>query len=114
MPTEEYSQQKLNVSRFLSYLKEEEWFRSTETIHAPCGRANKLLYRDVKVICPAIKMLIHMTWLVVNGNVEYVVEGNSSHPCYRMYRHDKNIPKGKPFGLDIIGTGSTQLYRRRT
>jgi hypothetical protein len=85
----------LNVSGFLSYLKEEERFRSAETIHAPCGRANKLLYRDVKAICPAMKKLIHKTWLVVNGNVEYVVEGKSSHPCYRMYRHFKKYTEGE-------------------
>ena len=99
MPTKGYSQQKLNVSGFLSYLKEEEWFRSAETTHVPCGRASKLLYRDVKVICPAMKKLIHKTWLMVNGNVEYAVEGKSSHPCYRMYRHDKKYIEGEPIWI---------------
>jgi hypothetical protein len=95
MPTKGYSQQKLNVSGFLSYLKEEEWFRSAETIHVPYGRANNLLYRAVKAICPVIKKSILKTWLIVNGIVEYVVEGKSSHSCCWMYRHDKKYTKGK-------------------
>ena len=33
--------------------------------------------------------LIHRTWLLVNGNIEYVVQGKGRHPCYRVYKHDK-------------------------
>jgi hypothetical protein len=39
--------------------------------------------------------LIHRTWLLVNGNVEYVVEGKGRHPCYRVYKHDKEYIAGE-------------------
>ena len=79
---------KLNVSGFLSYLDQEK-FRLAETIYVPCGKADKLFYCDVKAKCPRMRLLIHRQWLMMNGNTEFVVEGQSNHPCYRMYKHDR-------------------------
>ena len=36
--------------------------------------------------------LIHRTWLLVNGNVEYVVQGKGRHPCYK---HDRKYIEGE-------------------
>jgi hypothetical protein len=80
-------ERKLNVSGFLSYLDQEK-FRSAERIYVPCGKADKLFYCDVKAKCPRMRLLIHRQWLMMNGNSEFVVEGQSNHPCYRMYKHD--------------------------
>ncbi len=35
-----------------------------------------------------MRELIHGQWLMMNGNTELVEEGQSHHPCYRMYKHD--------------------------
>jgi hypothetical protein len=78
---------KLNVSGFLSYLDQEN-FRLAKPIHVPCGKADTLFYCDVKAKCPRMRLLIHRQWLMMNGNTEFVVEGQSNHPCYRMYKHD--------------------------
>ena len=95
-------------------LKEEERFRSAETIHVPCGRANNLLCRDVKAICPAMKKLNNKTWLMVNSIVEYVVEGKSSHPCYRMYRHDKKYTEGETSWIRYLLDGPNKQQSIRT
>jgi hypothetical protein len=84
---EEGDGRKLNVSGFLSYLDQEK-FQLAETIYVPCGKADKLLYCEVKARCPRMRLLIHRQWLMMNGNTKFVVEGQSNHPCYRMYKHD--------------------------
>ncbi len=30
-----------------------------------------------------------------NGNLEYVLEGQGKHPCYRVYKHDKEYIPGE-------------------
>ena len=95
VPSHGFAERKLNVEGFLDYLSEDERFALAETIYVPCGNADKLLYGDVKVRLPAMTKLIHRTWLLVNGNVEYVVQGKGRHPCYRVYKHDKEYIAGE-------------------
>ncbi len=85
MPTQGFCERKLNVSGFLIYLEQDDRFWSVTTIYVPCGKAERLYHRDVKAICPAMIKLIHRTWLMMNGNLEYVLEGQGRHPCYRVY-----------------------------
>jgi hypothetical protein len=94
VPSHGFAERKLNVEGFLDYLSDDERFALAETIYVPCGNANKLLYGDVKARFPAMNKLIHRTWLLVNGNVEYVVEGKGGHPCKRVYKHDKEYIAG--------------------
>jgi hypothetical protein len=35
-----------------------------------------------------LRELIHGKWLMMTGITEFVEEGQSRHPCYRMYKHD--------------------------
>ncbi len=86
MPILGFSDRKLNVDGFLSYLAEDDWFRSATTIYVPCCRVETLFYRNVKTICPAMTKLMHKTWLMVNGNVVYFIEGHGRHQCYRVYK----------------------------
>ena len=37
---------------------------------------------------PRMRDLIHDKWLMMTGITEFVEEGQSRHPCYRMYKHD--------------------------
>ncbi len=95
MPSQGFAERKLNVEGFLDFLSEDERFALAETIYVPCGNADKLLYGDVKAQFPAMTKLIHRTWLLVNGNVEYVVQGKGRHPCYWVYKHDKEYIAGE-------------------
>jgi hypothetical protein len=95
MPTLGFSERKLNVYGFLSYLAEDDRFRSATTIYVPCGKAERLLYRDVKARCRAMTKLIHRSWLMVNGDVEYGREGQGRHQCYCVYKHDKEYIEGE-------------------
>jgi hypothetical protein len=95
VPSHGFADRKLNVEGFLDYLSEDERFALAETIYVPCGNADKLLYGDVKARFPAMNKLIHRTWLLVNGNVEYVVKGKGRHECHRVYKHDKEYIAGE-------------------
>jgi hypothetical protein len=59
MPTQGFCERKLNVSEFLSYLEQDDRFWSATTVYVPCGKADRLYYRDVKAICPAMTTLIN-------------------------------------------------------
>ena len=95
MRTHRFSSRKLSVSRFFSYLEHDERFRTAYTIHILCLKADKLYFRDVKEICPAMAKLIHKSWLMTTGNLDHVKEGCSNHSCYWMYRHDKQYIEGE-------------------
>ena len=32
---------------------------------------------------------------MMNGNLEYVLQGQGRHPCYRVYKHDKEYIQGE-------------------
>ncbi len=87
--------EKLKLRGFLSYLARDDRFRSVTTVYVPCGKADKLYYSDVKALCPAMTKLIHRTWLMMNGNLEYVLQGQGRHPCYWVYKHDKEYIQGE-------------------
>jgi hypothetical protein len=95
VPSQGFHDKKLDVQGFLDYLSEDERFALAETIYVPCGNADKLFYDDVKARLPAMTKLIHKTWLLVNGKVEYVVQGKGRHPCYRVYKHDHKYIEGE-------------------
>jgi hypothetical protein len=95
MPSQRFSEKKLKVRGLLSYLARDDKFWSVTTIYVPCGNADKLYYSDVKTLFPALTKLIHRTWLMMNGNLEYVLQGQGRHPCYRVYKHDKKYIQGE-------------------
>ncbi len=64
---------------------------------------------------------------MMNGNTKFVVEGQSNHPCYRMYKHDRPYIDGvnvwirwlwdRKYKLVLerqFGTDSTTRKRMRT
>ncbi len=32
---------------------------------------------------------------MMNGNLEYVLQGQGRHPCYQVYKHDKEYIQGE-------------------
>jgi hypothetical protein len=111
MPTQGFCERKLNVSGFLSYLEQDDRFWSATTVYVPCGKADRLYYRDVKAICPAMTTLIHRTWLMMNGNLEYVLEGQGRHPCYRVYKHDKEYIQGETAWIKYSWDGKYEKFQ---
>jgi len=91
-PMEGGSKRKLNVTGLLSYLEEQVKFRSAEQIYVPCRlKTDKFLYSQR---CPQMTALIHDKWIKIDGSTEYVLEGQSRHACYRMYKHDTQNIQG--------------------
>ncbi len=83
----------LNVPGFLQYLLLMR-FRNRECIFIPCGRAKQLYVDDIKAVHLSVKTIVHSKWLMINGHVEEIQEGESCHQFYRIYQHDKTYKEG--------------------
>jgi hypothetical protein len=84
---------RLNVPGFLQYLSLMK-FRNRECIFIPCGRAKQLYVVNIKAVCLSVKTIVHSKWLMINGRVEEIQEGESCHQCYHVYRLDKTYKEG--------------------
>jgi hypothetical protein len=49
---------------------------------------------EIKQACPSVQTIVHSKWLMINGLMEEIQEGEGWHPCYRVYRYDKPFTKG--------------------
>jgi hypothetical protein len=49
---------------------------------------------DIKQACPSVQTIVHSKWLMINGSIEEIQEGEGRHPCYRVYRHDMPFTEG--------------------
>ncbi len=78
---------RLNVGAFLRFLQLEH-FRNVQCIFIPCGKTKGLFVNDIKRACPSVQTSVHNKWLMINGSMEEIQEGEGRHPCYRVYRHD--------------------------
>ncbi len=56
-------------------------------IYIPCGKTKGLFVNDIKQACPSVQIIFHSKWLMMNGSMEEIQEGEARHPCYRFYRH---------------------------
>jgi hypothetical protein len=54
-----------------------------------------LLVNDIKQAFPSVQTIVHSKWLMVNGGMEEIQEGEGRHQCYRVYRHDMDYTEGK-------------------
>jgi hypothetical protein len=43
---------------------------------------------DIKQKGPSLQTIVHSKWLVINGSMEEIQEGEGQHLCYRVYKHD--------------------------
>ena len=84
---------RLNVSAFLCLLQSEH-FRNVQAIFIPCGKTKGLFVNDIKRACPSVQTIVHSKWLMINGSMEEIQEGEGRHPCYRVYRHDMPFTEG--------------------
>ena len=42
----------------------------------------------------SVQTIVHSKWLMINGSMEEIQEGEGRHPCYRVYRHDMPFTEG--------------------
>ena len=84
---------RLNVSAFLRFLQLEH-FRNVQCIFIPCGKTKGLFMNNIKRVCPSVQTIVHSKWLMINGSMEEIQEGEGWHPCYRVYRHDMPFTEG--------------------
>ncbi len=54
-----------------------------------------LLVNDIKQACPSVQTIVHSKWLMINGRMEEIQEGEERHQCYRVYWHDMDLTEGK-------------------
>ena len=84
---------RLNVGAFLHFLQLEH-FRNVQCIFIPCRKTKGLFVNDIKQACPSVQTIVHSKWLMINGSMEEIQEGEGRHPCYRVYRHDMPFTEG--------------------
>jgi hypothetical protein len=94
VPMDGGAQHRLNVGAFLHYLQSER-FRNMQCIFIPCGKTKGLLVNDIKQACPSVQTIVHSKWLMINGRMEEIQEGEGCHQCYRVYWHDMDFTEGK-------------------
>jgi hypothetical protein len=87
------AKRRLILAAFLRFLQSEH-FRNVGCIFIPCEKTKRLFMNEIKQVCPSVKTIIHSKWLMINGFMEVIQEGEGWHPCYRVYRHDKPFTEG--------------------
>jgi hypothetical protein len=93
VPMDGGAERRLNVGAFLCFLQSKH-FRNVQCIFIPCGKTKGLFVNDIKQVCPSVQTIIHSKWLMINGSIEEIQEGEGRHPCYRVYRHDMPFTEG--------------------
>jgi hypothetical protein len=86
-------ERRLNVGAFLRFLQSEH-FRNVQCIFIPCGKTKGLLVNDIKQACPSVQTIVHSKWLMINGMMEEIQEGEGQHHCYRVYMHGMPFKEG--------------------
>jgi hypothetical protein len=84
---------RLNVAAFLRFLQSEH-YRNVQYIFIHCGKTKGLFVNEIKRACPSVQTIVHSKWLMINGLMEEIQEGEGWYPCYRVYRHDKPFTEG--------------------
>jgi hypothetical protein len=71
---------RLNVAAFLRFLQSEH-FRNVQWIFIPCGKTKGLFVNEIKQAFPSVQTIVHSKWLMINGLMEKIQEGERRHPC---------------------------------
>ncbi len=101
---------RLNISAFLCLLRSEH-FRNVQAIFSPCGKTRGLFVNDIKRACPSVQCIFHSNWLMMNGLMEEIQEGEGWHPCYRVYRLDMPFTEDTNVWVQFEWEKSSNLCR---
>jgi hypothetical protein len=74
VPMDGGAERRLNVSAFLRYLQSKH-FRNAQCIFIPCGKTKGLFINDIKQACPSVQTIVRSKWLMINGTMEEIQEG---------------------------------------
>jgi hypothetical protein len=74
VPMDGGAEHSLNVSAFLRFLQSEH-FRNVQCIFILCGKTKGLFMNDIKRACPSVQTIVHSKWLMINGSMEEIQEG---------------------------------------
>jgi hypothetical protein len=93
VPMDGEAERRLNIGAFLRFLQLEH-FRNVQCIFIPYGKTKGLFMNDIKQVCPSVQTIVHSKWLMINGSMEEVQEGEGWHSCYQVYKHDMPFTEG--------------------
>jgi hypothetical protein len=93
VPMDGGAEGRLNVGAFLRFLQLKH-FRNVQCIFILCGKTKGSLVNDIKQACPSFQTIVHSKWLIINGSIQQIQEGEGRNPCYRVYRHDMPFTEG--------------------
>jgi hypothetical protein len=74
VPMDGGAERRLNLGAFLCFLQSEH-FRNVRCIFIPCGKTKGLFVNDIKQECPSVQTIVHSKWLMINGSMEEIQEG---------------------------------------
>jgi hypothetical protein len=93
VPIDGGAERRLNIGAFLQ-LMQLVHFRNVQCIFIPCKKTKGLFANEIKQVCPSVPTILHSKWLMINGSMEEIQEGEGWHPCYRVHRHGMPFTKG--------------------
>jgi hypothetical protein len=109
VPMDGGAERRLNIGAFLHYLQLKH-FRNVQCIFILCIKTKGLLVNDIKQVYPSVQTIVHSKWLIVNGRMEEIQEGEGHHQCYRVYWHDMRV---RMYGYNLPGTKCANLFWNR-
>jgi hypothetical protein len=80
VPMDGGAEHRLNIGALLCFLQSEH-FRNVQCIFIQCGKTKGLFVNDIKRACPSVQTIVHSKWLMINGSMEEIHEGEGQHPC---------------------------------
>jgi hypothetical protein len=110
VPMDGGAEHRLNIGSFLRFLQSEH-FRNVQCIFILCRKTKGLFVNDIKQACPSVRTVVHSKWLMANGSMEEIQEGEGRHPCYRVYRHDMRFTEGTNVWVQFDWDKSANLFR---
>ena len=109
IPMDSGAERRLNVGAFLHFLQSEH-FRNVQCIFILCRKTKGLFVKNIKRTCPSVQTIVHSKWLMINGSMEEIHEGEGRHPCYRVYRHDMPFTEGTNVWVKFDWDKSANLF----
>jgi hypothetical protein len=91
IPMDGGAERRLNIGAFLGFLQSEH-FINVQCIFFLCGKTKGLFVNDIKRACPSVQTIVHSKWLMINGSMVEIQEGEGvriywtvKHPLSCMF-----------------------------
>jgi hypothetical protein len=109
VPMDGGAEHRLNIGAFLHFLQSEH-FRNVQCIFIPCRKTKRLFVNDIKQVCPSVQTIVHRKWLMINGSMEEIQEGEG-----HIFAADGTgmtclLQRVQMHGFNLTGTKSATLF----